>query len=228
MKINIWPILFTVAIIFFVLLQVKSCKQEQYYTDIISAKNDTVRTWQDEAGRWRAEATTAQVTNRDLQEFFRLEAQQIRNDFDLKIKNVTGYLRATVHTRDTVVLKTDSTTRIIVQNANGSDTAHFHYTDTWSRFDAMLHNSMLTLNYQTRDSVAFATSFKKNGMFGSKRTVLDGISYNPKSKISGITGIEIKAPNYRWSIGPYVGYGWNGDRWAPSVGLSVNYSLIRF
>ncbi|MVT11389.1 DUF6549 family protein [Chitinophaga tropicalis] len=228
MKINVWTTLFAVVAIFFVFLQVKSYRQETYYKGIIAAKDDTVRTWQDEAGRWRAEATSTQVANKDLQEFFHMEAEQIRKDFNLKLKNVTGYLRANLQTSGTVTIKPDSGTTVIVRNPSGSDTAHFRYRDHWSKFDATLLNNKLTLDYQTRDSVAFAMSRKRRSLFGPKRAVLEGISYNPNSTIAGITGIEIKAPNYRWSIGPCAAYGWMGNRWSLFTGVSVQYSLIKF
>lgn len=228
MKINIWVPFCALAAIIILFQMAKSSREQKYYSGIISAKNDTVRTWQDEAGRWRAEATIAQVSKKDLQDFFSLESKQIREDFDIKLKNVTGYLRASMYTGDTVLLKTDSTTRIIVQNKNGSDTAIFHYTDIWSRFDATLHNSQLNLSYQVRDSVTFVSSTKRSGLFGPIHTVLNGIGYNPNTHINGITGIDIKAPDRRFGIGPYIGYGWNGNKWSPSAGISVHYSLFKF
>jgi hypothetical protein len=228
MKINVWAVLFGVVAIFCIVLQVESCHQDKYYSSIISSKDDTVRTWQDEAGRWRAEATTATVSKKDLQEFFSMESEQIRKDFDTKLKNVTGYLRSSMQTTGTVAMKADSGTKVIIQNLNGSDTAVFHYTDIWSHFDAILHNSQLQLSYRVHDSIAFVSSIKRNGLFGPTHTVLNGISYNPNTKISGITGIDIKVPDRKFGIGPYIGYGWNGSSWSPSVGISVHYSLVKF
>jgi hypothetical protein len=228
MKINVWATLLGVVVIICIILQVKSCKQSRYYSGIISAKDDSLRTWQDEAGRWRAEATTAQVSKADLQKFFSLESKQIREDFDIKLKNVTGYLRASMQTSGNISMQVDSGAKIIVQNLDGSDTAAFHYADTWSRFDATLQNSKLNLSYLIRDSVTFVTSTKRSGLFGSTYTVLNGVSYNPNSKISGITGIDIRIPNKRFGIGPYVGYGFNGSSWKLNAGISLQYSIIKF
>jgi hypothetical protein len=230
MKINVWAILLGVVAIICIMVQVKSCKQGNYYSGIISAKEDSLKIWQDEAGRWRVAATTAQVSKEDLQKFFSLESKQIREDFDLKLKNVTGFIRANIRTTGTVTIKTDTGTNIIVQNADGSDTARFHYSDAWVKFDATLFNNHLTIPYQTRDSVVFVSSRKNIGFLGlgSSKVILDGISYNPNSKISGITGIEVKLPDRRFGVGPYIGYGWNGRRWLPSAGISIHYSLIKF
>jgi hypothetical protein len=230
MKINVLTIILGVVAIICIIVQVKSYKQSSYYSGIISAKEDSLKIWQDEAGRWRAEATTAQVSKKDLMVFFCAEKKQIQEDFNIKLKNVTGYLRANMETIGEVSVKADSGTQIVVCNSNGSDTAQFHYSDTWTNFDAKLFKNQLIIPYKTRDSIAFISSIKHLGFLGlgGTKAMLDGISYNPNSKISGITNIEVKVPAERVGIGPYLGYGFNGSKWSLSAGIAIHYSLVKF
>ena len=46
-------------------------------------------------------------------------------------------------------------------------------------------------------------------------------------ELNTVTVKEIRSDYSRWSIGLGVGYGWNG-RWSPYIGVTANYSLIRF
>lgn len=216
-----------VALIVLSVLQYRSCSREKSLTSVINMKNDSIRIWQDDASRWHGEALTAQVTKADLQQFFAMEVEQIRKDFDVKLKNVTAYMQATTDTRDTVLMKTDSTTKIIIQSPSG-DTAKFQYTDQWSRFDAVLTPKQMQLSYLVRDSVSFVTAYKRAGLFAPQQLTLQGISYNPNTRISGIRNITITTPVKRFSAGPYVGYGWTGSSWAPSIGVSIQYSLLKF
>lgn len=52
----------------------------------------------------------------------------------------------------------------------------------------------------------------------------------PATKIHEITSV-VYAPEKKyshWSIGVSAGYGWNGKSLGPTLGVSINYSLIRF
>lgn len=61
-----------------------------------------------------------------------------------------------------------------------------------------------------------------------KRHYLDVHFNNLIFRPLNVSGFDISDPVRHWSIGPYIGYGWSGDRWAPQMGISLQYSLIRF
>src|SRR5699024_7357646 len=61
-----------------------------------------------------------------------------------------------------------------------------------------------------------------------KRQYLDVHFNNPIFKPLNVTGFEITPKPKRFGIGPYIGYGFNGRKWTPSIGISVHYDLIRF
>lgn len=102
------------------------------------------------------------------------------------------------------------------------------YGDRWTSIAGRVGDSS-SLTYQVRDSIIFTTYSRRKGIFGKKETILDGYSLNPAVHLTGITGVRITPEKpKRFGIGPYLGYGWDGIRWAPTAGISVHYSLIKF
>lgn len=104
--------------------------------------------------------------------------------------------------------------------------------------DALAHTD--TLKVPVRDTI-IQGRVKVNGIMSitkydkgtgflnlKKRQYLDVHFDNPIFKPLNVTGFDITSPVRHWSIGPYVGYGWNGDRWSPQLGFSIQYSLIKF
>lgn len=61
----------------------------------------------------------------------------------------------------------------------------------------------------------------------TERLIIVGL--NPNVRITGMQGVKVgsSAPG-RFAIGPYIGFGYDGSGWKPSIGVSLQYSLIRF
>lgn len=80
------------------------------------------------------------------------------------------------------------------------------------------------------NSIMSLTKYQKGtGFLGlKKKTYLDVSFDNPIFKPLNVSGFDITVKPKHWSIGPYVGYGWMGDKWAPNIGISIQYSLIKF
>jgi hypothetical protein len=228
MKNSLFLILLGVVVLLVILFQIKSCHDKNYYSNILLLKNDTIKQWKDEAGRWHAEAVASELSKDEMKTFFSKEVSELQKDFNIKLKDVTAYLKASIQSDKDITMAVDSGSMISVTNLNGSDTAVFHFNDAWSTINASLYNNKLHLIQQSYDSISFVTSIKRSWLFGPRTTVLNGISYNPSSKISGITGIEIKVPSRRFGIGPYVGYGFNGKSWGMNAGVSIHYSVVKF
>lgn len=106
----------------------------------------------------------------------------------------------------------------------------FKYKDRWIDIAGTI-GSESYLNYITTDSLIVTGYSKKKGFLGlgKKEVYIDAYSLNPNSRIKGIQGVRIiKERQKRFGIGPYIGIGYDGDGWVPTVGLGANYSLIRF
>lgn len=227
MNSRILVLLLAVSVLAYIGLNIKSCRERQRLTGLVEASRDSARIWQDEAGRWHATATAQQVTKADLQQLLQQESQQIRQDFDVKLKNVTGLLRAQTATSSTIIMPRDSTSTIIIRNADGSDTASFAYTDQWAEITARLDSRHLTMSYLVRDSLAFVTSWKRTGLFRPKRLEVHGISYNPNTRITGLDNITVTAPVSRWSAGVFAGYGISpGTPPGVVAGVGIQYRLV--
>lgn len=111
---------------------------------------------------------------------------------------------------DTVYLK-DSTTAY-----------NFRYNDSWLSLNGTIGKTPV-INYLFRDSLVLTTYRKK------KKLYINAYSLNPNVQLTGITNLQIANDKQtRFAIGPYIGYGWNGRKWSPSMGISVQYSLIKF
>lgn len=70
---------------------------------------------------------------------------------------------------------------------------------------------------------------KGSGFLGlKKKTYLDVSFNNPVFKPLNVSGFDITAKPKHWSVGPFIGYGWLGSKWGPTIGISIQYSLFKF
>lgn len=190
--------------------------------DIVEIKQDSTEYWKDLWGQEHAQKKLSEGNYSSLRAAYRnlLDSVKTRvgaNSGDLEGVTTagtvtTGKIRPVV---DTVYLP--DSTRIL----------KFSYNDRWLDLAGIVGKDPI-IDYRFTDTIVFTTYRKKTG-FLKKHTYIDGYSLNPNVRITGITGIRVNDQRpHRFSIGPYLGYGWNGDRWAPSAGVSVQLSLIKF
>jgi hypothetical protein len=117
----------------------------------------------------------------------------------------SGFLHPTV---DTVYLP-DSTT-----------TYKLRFHDGWLDLTGEIGKEPV-INYRFTDSIII-TAYQKH-----KKTYIDAYSLNPNVHLTGVTALRMLNRQH-FTIGPYVGYGWNGKTFTPSVGISLQYSFIKF
>jgi hypothetical protein len=117
----------------------------------------------------------------------------------------SGFIHPTV---DTVYLS-DSTTAYKLR-----------FQDRWLDLTGEIGKEPV-INYRFTDSIII-TAYQKH-----KRTYVDAYSLNPNVHLTGITALRI-VNRQHFAIGPYAGYGWNGKAFTPSVGISLQYSFIKF
>jgi hypothetical protein len=98
-------------------------------------------------------------------------------------------------------------------------TYKFSYQDDWMKLNGEIGKTA-TIGYLFKDSIVL-TTYKKHF-----QTYVSGYSFNPNVQLSGITTIKVRQP--RFSIGPSLNYSWNGTKFSPSIGISLQYSLIKF
>ncbi|XZF16126.1 DUF6808 domain-containing protein [Chitinophagaceae bacterium MMS25-I14] len=136
-------------------------------------------------------------------------------------KSIVNAAAVSVQSQQAVLLKTDTFF------VSGSKEIHFSYKDKWINMNGLLSDTP-QLHYETFDSLVVTTYKKKTGRM-KHEMFINAWSLNPHSRITGLTDYRIPQEKpLRWSVGPYVGYGFDGTHWQPSVGISIQYGLIRF
>lgn len=228
MKVNFELLLIVLLTILVVIIKVRSCNDSNHYSKLLSTQQDSTSIWKDESGRWHAATVAAQLSESELRKYYENEVQEIRSDYNVKLKNVTAYLKAELQTHQVLRMKADTGNVINISNTNGIDTALFHYADPWLTLNAQLHSNELTIYQERRDSISFLISHTRPWIFGPSTYMVNGISYNPNTVISGLTGVTIRIPQKRFGVGPYLGYGYYGGKWCISGGISLHFSLIQF
>ena len=189
---------------------------------------DTLRTWRNKAGQSVTDKTAAEVNLKHAKDFYAGELKQIRETFEIRDKNLKAFITAQFNAtgKGSVSLSFDTTTQ---HRSNVRvHTPMFRIDDGFLNFKGTMPDSLsLDYEYSYRDSVIFATSWKKNGLFRTKTLMVSGAFGNKNATITGLRNVEISDfKDKRFGIGPMVGYDLLNNQ--PVVGVSVQYSLIRF
>jgi len=202
--------------------QIKSSQQVNH--ELI----DTVRTWKNKAGQSVSDTRAAEISLKDAKAFYAGELQQIRETFEIRDKNLRSFISAQFNAtgKGSVTMSFDTT----IQHSSNVrvHTPMFRVSDGFLDFKGTMPDSLhLNYEYFYRDSVIFATSWKKNGLFRKKTLLVSGAFGNKNATITGLRNVVVSDfKDKRFGIGPMVGYDVLNNR--PVVGVSVQYSLIRF
>lgn len=185
-------------------------------------RTDSLRHYKDVAGREHGQRVLAEGSKVALKVAFRKEIDSLVVALDIKEKQLQAFTMASTLNEGTVRLRVDTIYR-------DSTTAYrFAYNDRWLDISGTVGKESL-LNYKIKDSLVFSTYWKRRWFLGRKTNYIDAYSQNPNVKMVGLEGARVKVNEPgRMGLGPFIGYGYNGRTWAPTVGFSFHYSIIRF
>lgn len=201
-------------------LSMRSCASKKQKLDqvqqVVQLQHDTIIRWRDAAGRQHAK-TGLQIADVEiLKALHRQEMDSLLTILKIKEKQLHTTVFAGTQTTGTITPKIDTV------YLDGNPTYSLSYKDAWLSLNGEL-NAASKLQYSYTDSLVFALT-KTKGYFN-----INAYSLNPNTRFTGLTSLQIPMPaRRRFGIGPYVGYGYTGQRWQPSFGLSFHYSLIQF
>lgn len=220
-KWGIIPLLFLITV-----LLVKSYLQNKSSNSrsdkIEQIKQDSTCYYRD---LYYTEHATREVIEADLaavQAHYGATMDSIKKRTDIKDKDIQAITTLSTVAAGTIIPAVDT-----LPSLDSAVTFRLSYQDDWLKLHGEISRTP-TISYLVKDSIIFTTYQKRTGLF-KKDTYLDGYSLNPAVHIAGITAIRITSENpQRVGIGPYLGYGWNGVKWAPSAGISIHYSLVKF
>jgi len=207
-------------------LAVKGCtdrgKVIHDITYSIIQRDDSLQHYKDAADREHAKRVLTDVDLITAQVVYRTQIDSLKNILDIKDKQLEAFAMIGTSASGAIRPKVDTI------YTGGIAGYHFSYHDDWLKLDGIINDRPL-INYSMRDSLGFSIYHRRKWFLGRQRSYMDVFSYNPAVRISGLTGVRINAGKPKhFGIGPYVGYGYDGQRWAPSIGISLQYSFIKF
>jgi hypothetical protein len=185
-------------------------------------RTDSIRHYKDAAGREHVQRVLAEAGSKAIGTVYRREIDSIKAALNIKEKQLQAFTLAATVNQGYVPLKVDT---VYIDSAA---TYNFAYNDRWLDVSGSVGKNSF-LKYKMTGSLVFTTYWKRKWLLGRKTTYIDAYSHNPHVRVTGLDGarISIKEPG-RFGVGPYIGLGWTGSSWVPSIGLSLHYSIIRF
>ena len=156
------------------------------------------------------------------EQYYKYVIDSITKRLSVKEKQLLSFTGISTIDTGSVKLKIDTT------YIDSIPQTEFEYNDKWVSFKGYIGKSDY-LEYSIYDSLGITVYQKNKGLFKNSVPIINVYSLNPKVKIAGLTGfsIPVKQPS-KFGLGAYIGYGWNGNSFSPSIGLSLTYTLIRF
>lgn len=221
------PWLIVAALVIVAILAFRSCKRNKEQTadvnEIIKIQRDTVHHWTDKEGRDHGRVQLAEADAATLRALYPAMDEMMRT-MKIQQKQIQALTAMSVRTSGEVVPTVDT---VVI---NDKAYQHFVYEDSYLKLDGILDETPL-IKYEIFDSLTVATFSKRKGFLGlgKKEIFVDAYSTNPNAHIKGLTGLRVASePAKRFGVGPCVSFGYNGHEWQPSVGVSLQYSLIKF
>lgn len=214
---------------------------EKQYTEAIAwanGKDETVKKYMDDNNDMHDKIQTMTVDRTAFINANKKFVDSIAKLNRVKPKNITSITTVSESTSDSFSAAID-TPEITIADPNISKpgkgdsikvrTANFK--DKSLVFKEYIGKDSIFGKYTYTDSLIYVGSQKRSGFLGmgKMKTFLDVSSNNPNTVITNAKSVQlVKVKDYKWTVGPYIGYGYDGLRWSPSVGISLQYSLFKF
>jgi hypothetical protein len=188
--------------------------------------NKKAELWRDKEGKSHARATIAESNLEVAKTVLGDEMKSLIKEVSgLKknLKNLESYINVNLATSGSI--STGLRDTVLIHDSTKTLAKAFSWEDKWTNINGIITDTNLELNYRVRDSLTFVTYWKKNGLFKKPSLMLDAISYNPNSTITGIRNVKITTqPRRKPRLGFYLGYGVSLDgRIRPSAGVGLVY-----
>lgn len=206
---------------------------------IEALQKQEIEHYKDQAGKDHATIQTMSSTAAVIEKVFSRKLDSVANAYDIKIKDVKEYIGVAfkVHGSGSAVVTKPTEPTIIHDTLDGVvklDTldSKLDVDDGFLTLHADIYKSNKSkYDYFYTDSLTAVKHVKKYGFLNlRKRTLFDFAFTNKNAFITGLEQFEKESPaeRKRFGIGPFVGYGWLGNRFGITAGISVSYNLIRF
>jgi hypothetical protein len=228
-------IIFGATTVILALFLVRSCNQaDQYKADkeglkaLIASETANTKTWVDKDGLNRARINALQVSNNALNDYIG-DQSKVVDGLKKDNSNLQQIINATTSSRGHVSAPLTDTAIVSIIAVNDTAIAKtFTYTDKWSKFSGTITDK-IEFDYEVRDSITFFQYWKGQSFFKKGTLVMEGISHNPNTKLTGLRSINVIEPKkrrYVLGIGLQYGVGSQGLGW--NFGIGLHYKVLEF
>lgn len=196
-------------------------------SSIINEKNAEIAYRTSETGRIIAEKVTAEATAKHFAEAYPQLAEEIKKEFDIKLKDVKAYVRNEIRAQG----KGEGST---VNNHYTDSTGvkrfsqELHVSDNYLRLDAViLDTNRFSYRYVYADTITTVISAKRKWFLGNEKLFATSSLRNKEAKVMGSTNILIKDhkdKRFVLSAGAY----YDPFRQDYGFGVHFGYALIKF
>jgi len=205
-------------------LETKS-RQLESKTSALEEKEATIREFRTASGRTATEKPTAEISNADFEKHYADIVKDLRQDMDIKLRNVVGVLKAEIEAqgKGELILVRD-TIRVPGAVPMVLDSAFID--DGYLKLKGGITARTFGYNYNYSDSLIFAVHSSRKWFLGNEKLVGTGRLSNPNAKITNQTSIVIRKRDKRFVISAGVGYNPFTNQVVPSV--HAGYALFKF
>lgn len=231
-----WKFLLIIGVIIFgLLLQFKGCQKEVEKKDAILSLQKiedkrldltSITEWKDKYNNTHKELAKIKVEKAVLQ----IYADSIANILNVKSKQI----------EEITQVKTDIAINKPLSIQKRIDTIYrdsiiyvpydeFIYKDKWIDIKGDIGKTN-SIEINAQDTLTKVDYWKRKWFLGNKTYYSDFSNTNPYVNISGLKQVELDVRTKRWSIGPYIGVGYDINESKPelNVGIGIQYGVLQF
>lgn len=230
-----------VALILLLLFSLQQCQVKKNFLAekeaLLEAANDSLKIWKDKQGVEHAEKKILETSN--VESFLNLKTKDkdiLRLQEEVsKYKNKLGKSGSVSVIKGETVIDTFYTQPIIKYKND------LFYKDSiknkWVNWvyevvkDSTKNVNDIKFNLKLNYEYAVINKEKSAGWFKKPIYYSEIVNYNPYSKTLSLTTYKVtnEFKSKKWSIGPTISWGISSQfTMQPSIGIGLNYSLIRF
>lgn len=197
------------------------------YKSILDQKNSEIEYHVNEKGKIISEKGAAEMRYRDLQKAYPQIYKSIKDDMDIKIKNLRAYIQsefqASASNNGTI-----TNNYIITADSTKKQYRVLNINDGYLKLVSYIGDSSNSpYNYTYTDTVKQAISIKRKWFLGNEHMYATAAMSNPNSKVYGNSSILIKDyRDKRFGVG--IGANYNPFTNKIYFGIGIQYNLIKF
>ncbi|NVJ47286.1 MAG: hypothetical protein HWE07_09165 [Cytophagia bacterium] len=200
-------------------------------TSIISEKNAQIDSIQLKNGTLAYEKIAAVADRKSLEEGYTFLKDSLKQ-MGVKIKSLQNAVFLARQTNSSGSGQID-TVRIVQTLPGSIDTVlisrQLNINERFFSFRADLFpDDTFDYRYTFTDSLSILNTATRRNWFSPKEYKIRVVSANPNTRLTGATSLTVKESGTRWSIGLFGGYGWNGQKFTPTVGIGITREIIAF